>query len=261
MARRRVGLVHWREDELPERAARLRQAGFRVTTLHEEGGAAFRALRERPPDAVVIDLSRLPSHGRSTAVTLRQDRRTRTVPLVFVGGTEPKVADARRVLPDVPHAAWEDVGAAVEAALARPPAAPVVPGRSSPSGTPLPRKLGVRAGATVALVGAPAGFEGELGPLPDGARTRRSLGRSPELVLWFARRAAPLAERIGKVAEGLASGGQLWIAWPKKASGQATDLTREIVREVGLAAGLVDTKVCSIDATWSGLRFSRRKHP
>ena len=123
------------------------------------------------------------------------------------------------------------------------------------SGTPLPRKLGMRPGGTLALVYAPVGFEAKLGPLPAAAVVTRRLGASPTLTLWFVRRRAELERRIAGIA---ARSDGLWIAWPKQASGVKTDVTQPVVREVGLAAGLVDFKICAVDETWSALRFARR---
>jgi hypothetical protein len=128
------------------------------------------------------------------------------------------------------------------------------------SGTPLPKKLGIKAGSVVALMGAPGDFlAGTLGPLPSGA-TLRTGTRGPFSVgLLFVRSRADLARRFPAAAKAMGSPGALWIAWPKKASGVVTDLDENVVRDVGLAASLVDYKVAAIDATWSGLCFARRK--
>jgi hypothetical protein len=126
------------------------------------------------------------------------------------------------------------------------------------SGTPLAKKLGIREGHRVALVGAPEGFEAKLAPLPEGVRlSRRAQGRL-DVVLFFSRSEADLVDRFFRLKERLEPVGGLWIAWPKKASGVATDLSFDAVQRVGLAAGLVDNKVCAVDETWSGLRFVYR---
>lgn len=128
------------------------------------------------------------------------------------------------------------------------------------SGTPLGKKLGIKAGHVVALVGAPAGFEGTLAGMGEGAVVRRGMRGKGEMdvIVVFVKRRADLAKRWGALVERLAVDGGLWVAWPKKASGVATDLTGDVVREFGLAGGLVDVKVCAIDEVWSGLRFVRR---
>jgi hypothetical protein len=124
------------------------------------------------------------------------------------------------------------------------------------AGTPLPRKLGIRAGNRVLLTGAPDGFaEDALGPLP-GVDLHHRAGRSPyDVVLVFAPDRHALDARFGPASRRLVTGGGLWVAWPKRSSGLVTDLDENVVRGVGLAAGLVDNKVCAVDATWSALRF------
>jgi len=126
------------------------------------------------------------------------------------------------------------------------------------SGTPLPRKLGIREGSRVAVVSAPAGFTRVLGPLPTGVELRTGARGRCDVVLFFVTRRAELARRFPSFVRALEPDGGLWVAWPKKTSGVATDLAFDAVQTVGLDAGLVDNKVCAIDTTWSGLRFVRR---
>ena len=126
------------------------------------------------------------------------------------------------------------------------------------SGTPLPRKLGIKPGARLGLMRAPAGFAADtLGELPIGVTTREpGRGRDPfDVIVCFARSVKDLARDFSALRGRLAPAGGLWIAWPKKSSGVATDLTEAEVRLRGLASGLVDNKVCAIDDVWSGLRF------
>ena len=125
------------------------------------------------------------------------------------------------------------------------------------SGTPLPRKLGIGPGARVGLVRAPDGFEATLGELPLGVAPRPvGAGKTTfDVILCFAARLVDLARDLPRLRDRLDPAGGLWIAWPKKSSGVATDATEAEVRGRGLAAGLVDNKVCAIDDTWSGLRF------
>jgi len=130
------------------------------------------------------------------------------------------------------------------------------------SGTPLPRKLGIKPAHRVALINAPAGFEQMLASLPDDVEVIMDLGSGPpiDVVVFFTTRLADLRKRFAGLAKRLSPAAGLWIAWPKKASGVATDLAENVIREVGLNAGLVDNKVCAIDDTWSGLRFVIRLH-
>jgi hypothetical protein len=129
------------------------------------------------------------------------------------------------------------------------------------SGTPLPKKLGLTSGQRVAFVAAPADFAPALGRLPEDITPARSLaGRAPfDLVVWFVKSRVDLAKSFAKTAARLDPAGGLWVAWPKRSSGVATDVTENVVREIALAAGLVDNKVCAIDEIWSALRCVVRR--
>jgi len=124
------------------------------------------------------------------------------------------------------------------------------------SGTPLPRKLGIKPGHRVALLGAPDGFEdGTLGELPDGVEVKRRAGGKADVIVSFHTSRAELERRLPALRALMDPAAGLWIAWPKRASGLPTDITEDVVREVALPTGLVDNKVCAIDGTWSGLRL------
>ncbi|HET7457723.1 MAG TPA: DUF3052 family protein [Gemmatimonadaceae bacterium] len=131
------------------------------------------------------------------------------------------------------------------------------------SGKPLVTKLGVAEGQRVALVDAPAGFPAALAPLPSEVRLLAAASEQVDVdvAIIFSRAASHLEERFAAAVAALRPGGMIWVAWPKKASRQPTDLTEDVVRGIGLAAGLVDVKVCAIDETWSGLKFLRRRVP
>jgi hypothetical protein len=133
-----------------------------------------------------------------------------------------------------------------------------IPGPAGYSGTPLPKKLEIKAGTRVALVNPPREFVALLGDLPAGARVRRGTGAARDLTIWFVRSRADLTHNLSRVAPSRGQG-SLWIAWPKKSSEIATDLSEDVLREVVLPHGLVDRKVCAIDRTWSGLLFSWRR--
>lgn len=126
------------------------------------------------------------------------------------------------------------------------------------SGTPLARKLGIATGRTVALLGAPAGFDAVLAEtLPDAVAVRRRASGvgTADVIVSFHTRRAHLEARLPRLLATLDVDGGLWIAWPKRASAVPTDVTEDVVREVALPLGLVDNKVCAIDDTWSGLRL------
>ena len=128
------------------------------------------------------------------------------------------------------------------------------------SGTPLPKKLGIKPGMMVALVNAPVAFD--LGVLPEGARVRRGARGRADLVVWFVGSRPELEWEVHRIVA-FAADAPLWIAWRKKTASRASALSsgasENAVREAGLASGLVDTKVCAIDREWSGLRFNQRR--
>jgi hypothetical protein len=124
------------------------------------------------------------------------------------------------------------------------------------SGTPLPKKLGIREGSRVLVIAAPQGFT--LGPVPAGVELL-ARARSPiDVALLFATRRADVAKRFAGLARALAPDGRLWVAWPKKASHVDTDLTFASVQRLGLEAGLVDNKSASMDDVFQGLQFVYR---
>ena len=246
----RVVVIHFNPPNLDKRLKRLE--GHEVASLVPQGPADLKVLRERPPDVFVVDLDRRPSEGRSFGVMLRRYASTRPVPLIFAGGAEDQLERVRNLLPDATYASWNAIGGAVESAKA--PEKPVVPGTMDAySQTGLEPKLGVREGTTVLLQRAPAGF---------GKALRRAdiVQEGPaQLVILFARELADLEREFERAQAAIAPGGSVWLCWPKKASGVQSDLDEATVRGYGMARGLVDFKVAAIDATWSGLRFARKK--
>jgi hypothetical protein len=258
----RICLIHWKAEEAEEKIAKLRVAGYEVD-YGEMNQAALRVWRDNPPAAFVIDLSRLPLQGRDVAMALRGYKNTRHTPLLFVEGEPEKVERIKVNLPDAVYTSWSRIRGSLKAAIAKPLASPVVPASNLAgySGTPLPKKLGVKPNSTVALVGAPTDFGTTLGELPEGVKLKKRADRACDLIIWFVRVRAELYDRIKEMGEltGDAGASGLWIAWPKQSSGVASDMTQNVVRKTGLASGLVDYKVCAIDATWSGLKFARRK--
>jgi hypothetical protein len=130
-----------------------------------------------------------------------------------------------------------------------------VSGAAGYSGTPLPRKLGIKEGSRVAVLSAPDDFDATLGPLPDGVVVRRRLRGPLDVVVFFTTSRAKLERRIDVLRAALDPAGRLWVAWPKRASGVETDVTEDVVRGIALAHRLVDNKVAAVDATWSGLQL------
>lgn len=237
--------------------ARLADAGYAVEREPFTGPDDLRRLARRPPRAVVIDLDRAPARGRDAALALRRRVATRRIPIVFVAADRSVFGRLDGLPLETMRAAPEDVVTAVATALAMPPSGAAPPAAASCSGVPLPRKLGIRPGMRVVLAKPPAGFAELLDPLPPDVTLRTTNRGARDVTLWFTRSRRELERGMPRMAES-AGGGRLWIVWPKRTSRLAADHTGSDVRRVGLAAGLVDCKVCAVDEDWSGLAFVRR---
>lgn len=251
-----VRLIHFDEEQGLERQQQLEALGFHA--VFDFGDSLFmsRQIKASPPDAVVIDLSRIPSHGRHVAHAVRGTKATRHIPIVFVGGEPEKVEKTRQYVPDATFTTWGRIKAALPKAIAKPPKNPVIPDHNS-WGKPTVAKLGVKPGSKVALVSSPRGFADTLRPWPPKIRLTARPEKDADIYICFARSSAELQAHL--LSLGAADRQTLWLAWPKKASGLKTELDGNTVRETGLRAGWVDFKVCALDATWSGLAFKRRK--
>ena len=255
----KIRLIHWNPDEGGERVAFLKRRGITVD-FEPFDGKMLKRIGEEPPDAAVIDLTRMPSQGRDVAIAIRIRKSTRQIPVIFAGGSREKVSGIRKLLPDAVYTSWDDILNSLRSAVENPPWDPVVPSSqfAGYSGKPLAAKLGISSGTDLLLLGPPDRFVSALGQLPDGVRIRkRAVGKS-DSIIFFCRSMNEMEKRLEKVKSLMADGGSLWIAWQKKASGAGSDLTQDSVRRKGLDSGLVDYKICSIDAVWSGLRFARR---
>ena len=254
-----VHLIHWNAAEAKKSAAKLRAAGYSVAA-QPVTAASLRKLGKEPPAAIVVDLSRLPVQGRDVAIALRHGKATRHIPLVFVDGDPAKVARIKRHIPNAEYTNWNRVRSSLKRAIAHPPKDPLRPTSAFAgyAGVALVKKLGIKTNGLVTLVGAPRGFEKTLGALPKGAKLKRRLRGRADLIIWFAKSRKDLERRIAQLGTAAGTDG-LWIAWPKRASGIASDLSQIVVRDIAEAHGLVDFKIAAIDEIWSGLRFTRRK--
>jgi DNA-binding NarL/FixJ family response regulator len=251
----RVRLVHWKASEAAALLAALRAAGHVVDYDEKLSSDGFRAIRASPPDAFAIDLSRLPSHGREVATFFRGQKPTRHVPIVFVGGAPEKVEAIRKLLPDAVYTAPGRLRAALRAALANRPASPVVPTQMMAryASRSAAQKLGMRDGCTAALIDPPRNYASVIGELPAGAALEETPAAACPITLWFVHDAAACQASLPGMRK-LAARTKLWILW-RKGSG----VTQPFLRESAAAVGLVDYKICSVDATWSAMLFARRK--
>jgi hypothetical protein len=123
------------------------------------------------------------------------------------------------------------------------------------SGKPVAQKLGIKPGFCIFVDGAPFAYGKIVGPLPPGASVQAKPKPSLDMVHLFATQSKGLAAKLRRYRETIAPDGMIWVSWPKKSSGVATDLTDIVVRDTALPLGLVDIKVCAIDDVWSGLKF------
>ncbi|GMR23099.1 MAG: hypothetical protein BMS9Abin37_1499 [Acidobacteriota bacterium] len=247
----RVKLVHWNKEEAEKRAKNLGDVAVEIVCDARSAGYLLRDLKRRPPAAVVVDLSRIPSQGRDLALALRESKATRSIPIVFVGGEREKVERIQKLLPDATYANWRGVRGALRRAISNPPTDPVVRNRmSSYAHKPPAQKLGIRPDSRVAMPGAPKDFAKALGV--SGVRGRR------DLTLWFVPSRAKLEKNIARMSRHVKNGA-LWILWPKKSDPAGRDLDPTVIRRAAEREGLVDFKIASINKTWSGLKFTRRK--
>jgi hypothetical protein len=256
-----VRLVCWKQDLARERASVLKEAGVPVDASPLDTGGVIGHFRANPPAAVLIDLDRLPSHGREVAVALRTSKSTRHIPIVFAGGLEEKVARIREELPDAFFTDWSKVVRVLQKALKSVTAEPVqpIPHMQRYAGSSLVKKLGFKPTTKATLLGAPAGFEETLGDLPDGAELHDKMTSRTNLALWFVRSRQELEMDTELLGARLPEGASIWIIHPKKTGRYRVDFNQNDVRAAGLAAGVVDYKVCAVNEDWSGLKFARAK--
>lgn len=245
----RIRLLHWKEEECAPRAAAIKALGYEVDSARLVS-SSMKEFRENPPAAIVIDLSRLPSHGREVGVYLRGSRSTRLIPLVFVEGAPEKVAMIKEALPDARYTTYPKLGPVLEDVLANPPKEAYVPKAKEPA--PLGKKLGLKEGLAVGLVNAPKGFA-EMIP-----NAKRNPTGKVYLTLWFVETRRAFEEALPEMRRKAEDGG-IWVIWPKTTKERKPDINGNIVRETALTAGLVDFKICAVDEVWSGMRFAVKR--
>src|ERR1700730_9728916 len=138
-------LVHWNKKEAEERARALKRLGYKAKILFDSEKHNLADIRESPPELFLIDLSRLPSHGREIAGYFRRVKTTRHVPILFIDGDSERISAARKLIPDAEFVRWDQIKAGIRKAIRNAPRNPVVPGTMAGySGSPLPKKLGIR---------------------------------------------------------------------------------------------------------------------
>jgi hypothetical protein len=256
-----VRLICWKEDLARERAALLRAARLDVDASPLNTSGLIGRIMENPPSAIVIDLDRMPSHGRVVGVTLRRSAAARRIPLVFAGGAEEKVARIRQELPDAIFTPWSAIAPSVRRAVKSAPAEPVKPGplMDRYRSTGLGGKLGLKAGVACALLQAPEGFAEGIADLPEDFEFQPKIAAATDLAIWFVRTRAEMEFAVDRASLRMPQGASLWIVYPKQSGRLPADFALPDVRAAALAAGMVDYKICAVDDDWTGLKFARRK--
>lgn len=255
-----IRLVSWNPDAAREHARVLKSAGFTVDASVLRTSGLIGQFRDQPPAVILIDLDRLPSHGRAVAIVVRSGKSTQHIPIVFAGGAEEKVKTAREQAPWGIFTDWPGVTNALKKALKKRTA----PGSGKSymqhyAGSSLVKKLGFKPNMRTALLGAPEGFEEQLGELPESVEFETKVSPQTRLAIWFVRSLRELADETPYLSARLPTGASLWIVYPKQTSRFKVDFTQYDVRAIGLAAGLVDYKICAVDSDWTGLKFARKR--
>ena len=235
MTSTRLRLIVWNAAEAAEKATLLRKAGYRVNREPIKDYRSLRPIRENPPAAVLIDLSRAPSRGRHVAICLSK------IPVIFLNGTPTNY-------PNPTCTTWDKI---LQTLRNIPPPSGIPQSvLSADTGAPLLKKLAIKSGMTVNLLGAPPDFEDTLGDLPEAVTLRHNSTAKSDLTLWFVLSQPELDRELTLLAVR-----RLWIIWPKKITG----FNQNSIRHSAMAAGYVDYKIASIDQTWSGMLFTKRK--
>jgi hypothetical protein len=255
-----VRLVSWNPDAAREHTRAIKQAGFTVDASVLRTSGLIGQFRDHPPAVILIDLDRLPSHSRAVAIVVHSGKSTRHIPIVFAGGLEEKVKTAREQAPWAIFTDWPGAPAELKKALKK----RVTPGSEKPymshySSSSLVKKLGFKPDMRTALLGAPEGFEDQLGDLPEGVEFESKVSAKTKMAIWFVRSLRELAAETDYLSARLPEGASVWIVYPKRTSRFKVDFTQYDVRAAGLAAGLVDYKICAVDSDWTGLKFARKK--
>lgn len=256
----KIKLIHWDQTEAKEKAQLITSLGYETDFESIRDPQTFKRIKTNPPDFFVIDLSRIPSHGKEIAVGLRQLKSTRNVPVIFTEGEPEKVEKIKTLLPDAIYSSWKTIRTALKKAEKQIDTIKVVPPSMMDrySTAPLAKKLGIKENTKVALINSPKDFKKTLGELPQNVKLVNSLNDKADLIIWFTRSREEFDLGFFEILEHIGTN-KLWVATPKKASGIVTDVNQNIVRNICLNEGLVDFKVCAINKTWSGLLFAKRK--
>ena len=257
----RIRLFHWRASEAEPLIDAIRGAGFEVDYPGDKPQSSLRSIREGGYHAIVIDLTRQPSHGRYLGIEIRAQKSIRHLPLVYVDGDPEKVERIREVLPDAIYTSRAKVGAALK--KAKPVSDPVatVAMMASYGTRTTAEKMGIKEDARVAVIDAPKGYAKILGNLPKGVTFEENPHEVLPVTLWFVHDPNEYSASLPAMRKLASAQSKLWVVWPKAASkkGNQSGVTQTLIREAAIDAGLVDYKICSVNETWSGMVFALKR--
>ncbi len=253
----RVRVIHWKPAESGPLIEACKACGHEVEYDDIPYPVLAKTIRHHQPDALVIDLTRMPSHGREMGMAIRRTKFSRHIPIIFVDGEPEKVEGVRKYLPDATFTTRKQLCSRIRAACARPVANPVAP----PSvmerygSRTKAQKLGIKPGSVVAVIDPPRDYETLIGDLPEGVDFAENPRSVHPVTLWFVRDPESYLAALRRMWE-IADKTKLWVVRPK---GPKSQLNEKFLRTAGSEVGLVDYKICAIDDFWTGMVFARRK--
>ncbi len=253
----RVRIIHWKPAEAGPLVEACRACGYEVEYDDVPFPALAKTIRHNQPDALVIDLTRLPSHGREAAMAIRRTKYSRHIPIIFVDGEAEKVEKVRQQLPDATFTTRKQLCSRIKAACANPVREPIAP----PSvlerygARTKAQKLGVKPGSTVAVIDPPRDYEAVLGDLGEGVELAENPDAVHPVTLWFVRDPEAFLAALRRM-RAIADKTRLWLVRPK---GPKSQLNESFLRTAANEVGLVDYKICAINEHWTGMVFARRK--
>lgn len=256
--RKDIRLFHSKAEEAEALVTLMTDGGYNVYYPGEREPSPYAKIKALDPEAVVIDLSRAPTHGRYVATEIRRHKGLRHIPIVFVDGDHERVRMAKALLPDAVFTKRDRLNEVLD--LLEPVTDPVVPAGTILSDRTNAEKLGIKAHSRVALIRPPVDWARVIGVLPEGASLEEDPTEVLPLSLWFVSDSDEFLESLRAIRK-LAGKSKVWIAYPKQASKRKKDagLTQNLIREAARSVGLVDYKICSLDETWTGFALTVKK--
>lgn len=258
----RVRLIHWNAEEAEPLLALLKRAGHTVDYDAKFTSKMFKEIRTSPPDAMVIDLTRMPSHGRYVAFSMRQSPKTRQVPVVLVDGDPDKVAITKRQVPDMFFTTRAKLLTAIKAAQKQRVANPIAPGRLFSYHTrTAAQKMGIGKNARVGVIDGPRDYERVIGEVEEGVEFVEGARPDCTMLIWFVTDPDTFLEMLPRMRALMSKIARmrLWVLWKKGGTTRSGAVTQPLIREAGQEFGMVDYKICAVDKNWSGIALTIKK--